>query len=62
MMLYSFDKVIFISNWKHILVVDLKIVNLDHTLNEDGFDSIIDTRFLVWCSKFEKRKSLKKDK
>ena len=58
----DFDKVTFIANQSHILVVDLGEINLDNdnSFNEDDSDTIICVRLLAWHSKYEKRKALKK--
>ena len=58
----DFDKVTFIANQRHILAVDLDKINLDNDNNfdEDDPDTIIHARLFPRCSKFEKRKALKK--
>ena len=59
----DFNKVTFIANQRHILVVDLDKINLDNDkkFDEDDPDSVIHVRPLAWHSKFEKCKALKKD-
>ena len=58
----DFNKVTFIANQRHILVVDLDKINLDNDkkFDEDDPDSVIHVRPLAWHSKFEKCKALKK--
>ena len=56
----DFNKVKFITNQRHILVVDLDKINLDNVKNFDEDDIIIHVRLLAWRSKYEKRKALKK--
>ena len=43
-----------------ILSVNLNIINLDNNFDEDDPDTIILIRLLVWHSKSENRKILKK--
>ena len=38
----------------------LNNINLDNNFDEDGLDTIILIRLLVWHIKFKKRKALKK--
>ena len=54
----DFDKVFFITNQRHILILDLDKINLDNDNNfdEDDLDTIIHARLLAWCSKFKKHK------
>ena len=57
----DFIKVTFFANQRHILAVDLDKINLDNDdFDEDDCDTIIHVRLLVWHSKFEKSKALKK--
>ena len=49
----DFDKVTFIANQKHILVVDLQKINLDNNFNENNPDTIIHIILLAWPSKFK---------
>ena len=43
-----------------ILSVNLNNINRDNNFDEDDPDTIIIIRLLAWCSKFKKRKALKK--
>ena len=54
--------VVFNCNEMGILNVDLNNINLDNNFDEDDPDTIILIRFLVWHTKFEKRRELKKKK
>ena len=56
----DFNKVKFITNQRHILVVDLDKIFLDNVKNFDEDEIIIHVRLLAWRSKYEKRKALKK--
>ena len=58
----DFNKVPYIANQKHIPAVDLDKINLDsdNNFDEDDPDFIIHARLLVWHSKVEKCKALKK--
>ena len=50
----------FCYNEMGILSVNLNIINLDNNFDEDDPDTIILIRLLVWHSKSENRKILKK--
>ena len=60
----DFHKVTFITNQINVLAVYLNKINFgnDNNFDEDDSDTNIHVRLLVWCSKFEKRQALKKDK
>ena len=51
------DKVTFIANQRHVLVV---VLQNDNNFYEDDPDNIIHIKLLAGCSKFGKRKVLKK--
>ena len=51
------DKVTFIANQRHVLVV---VLQNDNNFYEDDPDNIIHIKLLAGCSKFGKRKALKK--
>ena len=51
------DKVTFIANQRHVLVV---VLQNDNNFYEDDPDNITHIKLLAGCSKFGKRKALKK--
>ena len=56
------SNVLFYSNEMGILNIDLNNINLDDTnYDENNPDTIILTRLVAWCIKFQRCKSLKKE-
>ena len=58
----DFNKVTLFTNQIDIVAVDLDKIIIDYgnSFDEDDPETIIYVRLLAWCSKFKKRKSLRK--